>query len=71
MEDVLRAKNLRIFRTNSIRTFPPLKFLLKLQNLREFGMWATPPGPKWSEEDWEIYRQINVRRREGPTTTSA
>jgi hypothetical protein len=65
MEDILRATNLRIFRTNSIRTFPPLKFLLKLSKLQEFGMWATPPGPKWSEEDWEIYRQINARRREG------
>jgi hypothetical protein len=66
MENILRAKNLRIFRTNSIRTFPPLKFLLKLSKLREFDMWSTPPGPKWSEEDWEIYRQINARRHDGP-----
>jgi hypothetical protein len=71
MEDILRAKNLRIFRTNSIRTFPPLKFLLKLPKLQEFGMWATPPGPKWSEDDWEVYRQINSRRREGTATASA
>lgn len=63
MEDILRAKNLRALKTNSIRTFPPLKFLLKLAKLEEFDMWATPPGPKWSEADWEVYRQINARAR--------
>jgi hypothetical protein len=66
LEDILRAKNLRVFKTNSIRTFPPLKFLLKLPKLEVFDMWATPPGPKWSEEDWEVYRRINARRNEDP-----
>jgi hypothetical protein len=61
--DVLGAPNLRDLRTNGIRTFPPLGFLLNLPHLTSFSAWTSPPGPKWSEEDWRIYRQINARAK--------
>jgi len=62
-EEVLKAPELRNLQTNGIRTFPPLKFLLKLPHLERFGYFTTPPGPKFIEEDWEIVRTINARHR--------
>jgi len=62
IEDVLRAPDLRTLETNSVRKFPPLRFLLKLRSLERFSYFTTPPGPKWSEDDEAVMRQIHARR---------
>jgi hypothetical protein len=62
IEDVLRAPNLRKLETSSVRKFPPLTFLLRLPKLESFGYFTTPPGPKWSQEDEAVIRQIKARR---------
>lgn len=57
-EDVRKAPNLRRLRTNGIRKFPPLKFLLDLPQLEEFSIFHTPGGPKMPEEDDAVIREI-------------
>jgi hypothetical protein len=66
LTDVLRAVNLKELHTNAIRTFPPLDFLKQLKHLRLISIFTTPPGPKLTDADWAVIRQINARGGSNP-----
>ncbi len=63
LTDVLRAPNLKELYTNGIRQFPPLAFLKKLEHLRHVDIFTTPPGPKLTDDDWAVIREIEARSR--------
>jgi hypothetical protein len=66
LTDVLRAVNLKELHTNAIRTFPPLEFLKQLKHLCLISVFTTPPGPKLTDADWAVIRQINARGGPNP-----
>jgi hypothetical protein len=66
LTDVLRAANLKELHTNAIRTFPPLEFLKQLKHLCLVSIFTTPPGPKLTDADWAVIRQINARTGRNP-----
>ena len=62
--DIRNAPKLEELHMYGIRKLPSLGFLRELHDLRTVLVFTAPPGPKLSEEDKAIIREINARAKE-------
>jgi hypothetical protein len=63
LKDILNAAQLEELHTAEIRKLPPLGFLRKLRHLRTVFIFTAPPGPKLSNKDLQLVREINARAK--------
>jgi hypothetical protein len=61
LEQILQAPNLESLHLFQIRKVPPLQFLRKHPHLRAVVIFSAPPGPRISEQDEAVLREINAR----------
>jgi hypothetical protein len=63
LDDILGAPGLEELHMYGIRKLPAMRFLGELRDLRTVFIFTPPPGPKLSEDDKLIIREINGRAR--------